>query len=158
MGQDCQDMGMSPLYLLYLAGTSAEQEAPNGASRGKRNKNQSQHPETPLLNILVHQDTTAHPCCRLWIIFSSIQKPHTTTMCMQVALEALLCSELYSTSIIMDVASDSILLAWIEWDRDNLICRVTAPLDQHCKAILYTEECVPWLEAWWIFRAKEHVV
>lgn len=68
-------------------------------------------------------------------------------MCMQVELEAFLCSELYGISIIMDVASDSTLLAWIEQDRDNLIRHVTAPPDQHCKAILYTEECVPWLEA-----------
>lgn len=68
-------------------------------------------------------------------------------MCTQVELEAFLCSELYGISIIMDVASDSTLLAWIEQDRDNLICHVTAPPDQHCEAILYTEECVPWLEA-----------
>lgn len=79
--------------------------------------------------------------------FFSTLKPHTATMCMQVELEAFLCSKLYGISIIMDVTSDSTLLAWIERDRDNLICHVTAPLDQHCEAILYTEECVPWLEA-----------
>lgn len=39
----------------------------------------------------------------------------------------------------------------------ELICHGTA-LDQHCEAILCTEERVPWLEAWWICRAKEHVV
>lgn len=65
---------------------------------------------------------------------------------MQVALEAFVYSELYGTSIIMGVASDSIWLVWIECDRENLICHVTA-LDQCCEATLYTEECVPWLEA-----------
>lgn len=37
----------------------------------------------------------------------SIQKPHETATCMQVALESFACSELYGTSIIMNTASDS---------------------------------------------------
>lgn len=135
MGQDCQHTGNTS----SVPGRKASKPASRDSS-------------------FKYLSSSGHECTSLLSSFDFFFLYTEATMCMQVELEAFLCSELYGISIIMDVASDSTLLAWIEQDRDNLICHVTAPPDQHCEAILYTEECVPWLEAWWIFRAKEHVV
>ena len=101
--------------------TSTKQEAPNRASSAKANKNQSQHPEDSSFRYL---GSAGHKCTLLLSTLDffpvSIQKPRKTATCMQVALEAFACSELYGTSIITDVASDSTQLAWIERDGENL--------------------------------------
>ena len=126
---------------------SAKQEVPNWASQAKANKNQSQHPEDSSFQYLGSAGCKCTSLlCTLGIFPVSIQRPHKTARCKQVALEGFVCSELYGISIIVDVASDSTWFVQIEHNREDLICHVTA-LDQHCKATLYTEERVPWLEA-----------
>lgn len=122
MGQDYQHMGMSLSHLLYLVGKpQLSKKLQTGLQELKLTKIKDSIQRTPLLNIWAQQDTNAHPCCLHWITFPvSTQKSCKTATCMQVALEAFARSELYGTSIIMHVASDSTWLVWIERDRDNL--------------------------------------
>lgn len=141
--------------------TSAKQEPPNWASRAKANKNQSQHPEDSSFK---HLGSAGHKCTSLlstlvWFFScvyteatwdSHVYAGCTRSLCV---LRALWYQHHYEYG-------KWLYLACVDGTRQReleLICHVTAP-NQHCEAILYTEERVPWLEAWWIFRAKEHVV
>lgn len=112
MGQDYQHMGTSPSSLLYLVGKPQQTKLTKSkpASRGLPFK------------IFRFSRTQMHiPAAYTGFFFPVFtQKPCKTATCMQFALEAFACSELYGTSIITDVTSDSTWLAWREWDRGNL--------------------------------------
>lgn len=109
-------MGMSPLYLLSLVGKpQLSKKLQNGLQELKLTKTQASIQRTYLLNIQVQQDTNVHLCCLHGICFPGFtQKLPKTATYMQGAREALAGLQLYGTSIIMDVASDSTWLTWLE--------------------------------------------
>lgn len=157
---DYQRMGTLPSCLLHLVGKpQLSKKLQTGLQELKVTKIKASIQSTHLCNIWVQQNTKVHPLCLYWI-YPCV---HTEATC--------------DTYVHVGCTRSLYVLrtSWYQhryghgkWpvacvDRTGqgeleLICHVTAPLNRHCKVILHTEESVPWLEAWWIFRAKEHVV
>lgn len=155
-----QRMGTLPSCLLHLVGKpQLSKKLQTGLQELKITKIKASIQSTHLCNIWVQQNTKAHPLC-LYHIFPCVHAEATCDTYMHAGC---------TRSLYM------LRTSWYQhcyghgrWpvaclDRTGqgeleLICHVTAPLDRHCKVVLHTEESVLWLEAWWIFRAKEHVV